>query len=277
MVPEEEKARPLCSLANFLFTITRSEKSSVVKQQAFQEAEDLFLKALQYETQNRAAYTGLATLYGRTHSWNHLYNPSKADECFRNSLENCPKNMLVTTYVPWGNLKYCIGDPDSAKEKYTEALKAKPYEERAIKALALIEKEEQKRNTLLERNISRLQSFEQLYVQTTERTPAGFRTNRTLKTSLFQSQADQQGILCLVYASLLSEALSPDILENCKMTLHNLKKLGGFSEAQNFLYLRAVQRLQLCCYEFGAAPYLPLDEERHLAHTAFLHFKRYAK
>lgn len=277
LVPEEEKARPLCSLANFLFTITRSEKSSVVKQQTFQEAEDLFLKALQYETQNRAAYTGLATLYGRTHSWNHLYNPSKADECFRNSLENCPKNMLVTTYVPWGNLKYCIGDPDSAKEKYTEALKAKPYEERAIKALTLIEKEEQKRNTLLERNISRLQSFEQLYLQTTERTPAGFRTNRTLKTSLFQSQADQQGILCLVYASLLSEALSPDILENCKMTLHNLKKLGGFSEAQNFLYLRAVQRLQLCCYEFGAAPYLPLDEERHLAHTAFLHFKRYAK
>lgn len=277
LAEEGEKPRPLCALANFLFTVIRSEKNVAIKQQKFQEAENLFLEALQYRTNNHSAYTGLATLYGRTHSWNKLYNPSKADEYFRNSIEGCPKNLLVTSYVPWGNLKYCIGDLDSAKEKYKEALKANPREERAIKALELIEKEEQKRNALLEKKTSGLQSFDHLYVKTTERTPAGFRTSRTLKTSLFQDPAARQGILRLVYASLLSEALSPDDLENCKITLHNLKKLGGFSEAQNFLYLRAVQRLQLCCYEFGAAPYLPLDEERHLAHTAFLHFKRYAK
>ncbi len=277
LAEENEKARPLCALANFLFTITRSEKNSAVKQQNFQEAESLFLKALQYGTDNHSAYTGLATLYGRTHSWNQLYNPSKADECFRNSLEDCPKNMLVISYVPWGNLKYCIGDLDSAKEKYKAALQAKPNEERAIKALALIEKEEQRLNTLLEEKAGRLSSFDSLYAQTIERTSAGSKTLRTLKTSLFQDQTSQRAVLRLVYASLLSETLTPDILEKCKMALHNLKKLGGFSETRNYMYLRIVQRLQLGCYDCGVTPYLPLDEERFLAHTAFLHFKRYTK
>lgn len=283
-------ARPLCALANFLQKTAGIGKTDKIKTGRLEEAEKYFSEAIKIGGNDYSAYNGLAMIYAHVQKWNCLFDPIKADRCYEKAMETCPKNMQVSCYVPWGNLNYDIGKLETAKEKYISALACKPDEIKALRAIELIDEEQQKLGQLLKEEGCEIKKFSQLYyLKKTKRdvSPAaakGKKKNigkpqyeRKLKVNLFREQSTQIGILRLVYASLLSEEITPKILKDCKTAMRNLRRIGGDGIEKGeigILYLRIAQRLQICCDQNDQESYLDLKTQRTLAHTAFLRHRR---
>ena len=291
MAPEKEKAQPLCALADFLLqtTVIQAEKSQKINR--ILETQDCFLKALALGTNDSSAYNGLAMVYGHEQKWNPLYDPTKADQYFAMAVKDCPKDMLVARYVPWGNLNYNIGRLESAKEKFEKALQYKPDEKRAVRAIELIDEELSQLDVLLQEKPVQVRTFSQLYryfndtgqnekslkngkKESYKRT----KRRRVLRKGLFQDDAVQRDILRLVYQSCLSEEITPEILKKCKTAMQNLSVIGKVQATANgekgFLYLRIAQYLQMRCNQYEENPYLNLEEERIFAHIMLKNLKR---
>ena len=291
IAPGIEKAQPLCALADFLLQTTVIQKEKDQKTSRIREAEDCLLKALELGTNDSSACNGLAMIYGREQKWNPLFDPIKADQYFSMAVKGCAKGMLVTRYVPWGNLNYNIGRLKLAREKYERALQYKPDEKRAVRAIALIDEEQNQLDALLQEEPVQVTAFSKLYryynhARQNKKSLKGGngesckRTGRrrVLKKELFQNGTTQREILRLVYQSCLSEEMTPEILKKCKTAMQNLSVIGKMKgtaeEEKGFLYLRIAQYLQMCCNQYKEKPYLSLKEERTFAHIMLRHFKK---
>lgn len=291
LAPDNEKARPLCALGNFLQSTAGVSKDKRMKADRIKEAEDCFLKVIEMGDNAYSANNGLAMLYADTRKWNPCFNPEKADRCFGKAVEGCPKNRLVGCYVPWGNLHYNMGDLENAKEKYGFALKYKPDERKATIAIGLIEKEEYALERLLQEEPKKITDFKQLYIRKAgkrntshgksrnrkKRNSADFQPKRQINKALFLDAAMQREILRLVYSALQSEDVTPETLEECKRAMANLSAVGGITadteDENNLLYLRITQCLHNCCCKNNEAPYLELNRQQSLAHKLVLRYK----
>ncbi len=289
--PDNEKARPLCALGNFLQSTAGVSEDKRMKAARIKEAEECFLRAIEMGDNAYSANNGLAMLYADTKKWNPCFNPQKADRCFEKAVEGYSKDRLAGCYVPWGNLHYNIGDLEIAKEKYNSALKYKPDERKASIAIELIEEEQSALERLLQEEPKKITDFNQLYFRKNEkrntshgkskkrkkRNSADFQTKQQVNKALFLDAAMQREILCLVYSTLQSENLTPEALKECKKAMTNLSTVGRITadtaDENNLLYLRITQRLHSCCCQHNEAPYLELHRQMSLAHMLVLRYK----
>lgn len=287
IAPEKDKAQPLCALADFLLQTSGIQSVQNKKRKRIQEAEKCLLKALEIGTNNCSAYNILAMIYGREQKWNPLYNQVKADEYFEKAVKDCPKDMLVTRYVPWGNLNYNVGKLESAREKYEKALQYKPNEIRAVKAIKLIDEEQYKLDALLLEEPVHVKTFRQLYYyvpgnkgrkNSSENEGKKSSAYKRINSKIFKNDSAQRDILRLVYKTCRSDEITPAILKKCKNAMQNLSVIGKVEGAANeeigFLYLRIAQYMQMCCIQHNERPYLSLNQEQTFAHIMLRHFKK---
>lgn len=280
--------RTVCALAGFLSQSAKEKREKSAKAATIEEAENYFLKALEIGGNDSSAYNGLAMMYGNPATWNPLYNPEKAEEYFEKAVQNCPDHFMVTRLVPWGNIYYNQGRLDPAKEKYQEALRYKPDEKNAKKALELIREERQAFAELLKEVPARVTSFEDLYCWKRKKEYKGthgkyqkgkrkktvrYRRVRVPDQELFREESTQREILRLVYATLQSEELTLDLLETCKAVIRMFPAVGKISNEKEFLFLRIVQLLQRRCDQWNAKPYLGLRKEQTLVYSVLKYYK----
>lgn len=289
--PNSQDARPFCALAGFLQTTAGvryivGKKNNTgnykIGRDRIKEAEEYFLKAIEIGGNDYSAYNGLAMLYAHVQKWNPCFNPMEAERCYEKAIETCPKNMRVSCYVPWGNLNYNIGKFEEAREKYNAALEYKPDEKKAYKALELIEEEQRMLDQLLQEEPLKINNFNQLYLEkrktfSCKKVQGKKRKNnkyvrwvKVLNKDLFKEETTQREILHLVYSTLQSEELTPDMIKNCKNAMDNLSNTGGVNEKTKeigILYLRIAQQLHIRCEQNNEAPFLNLGRQKTFAHT----------
>lgn len=202
----------------------------------FEESYRTFHKSLEYYDQP-STHSQLGMLCSFFNYNNTRFSIEEATDHFEKAIRLSTTDglKLLRCYMPYANMRYCLGEYDKAVSLYFKA--AKLGEERADEMLARIEHERNELNTLKKRPLQSIKTLREAYELTNG------------DKSVFKDKEKRRDIFTLLLNYVSNSEKSVDDIELAVLITHNLSR-SKYRIERDLVEHRIFQQVELLAIEY---------------------------